>query len=821
MKQTQDGYSTWALYVYWVGGMVLLLVVRAFFQALHVPALLAGLLTVLIGLGLLTPLTLRLENIRRMLAGLRAGQPLPVRKRFLLDPLFGLARQIAGLSHLTEDVGQARQGWLEQVTRAAAQQERNRLARELHDSIKQQLFSIQMSAAAAQEHWQRDPEVSKAALADLRSSTQEALAEMNALLQQLAPAPLERVGLAQALHEQCEALGYRSGAKVHCEIGDLPSDDALMPGWQEAVFRMAQEGLSNVARHARASQVMLQLQLDEAGRALCLSIQDDGQGFDLATVQRGQGVASIQQRAADLGGQALLHSANGQGTRLTVLLPLQTQATEMEVQLLSPAPNRVALVGVVAGLFMAAAGAPFVLAQVEGYLSQAQPLPWGWLVLAGLLPGLAGWIAARWLQLGGRLAALAGGAAAGGLTALTGFGLLLATAPAMQGMDVLLRYGLNPAGEELALRLIVEAMLGLFLWMHGAFWVSLLIGVGLGALGGLLAARPQGNSAAQDWQPLAEVLSLLVMAGAGGAYLFGVFVLPVTEAAVREAALRAGVLQALSGLLNWLPILTLGTPLFWLLAGLGVQYALLGAQLKSGDVKRLERVYWTSLQFAALMPGMALFSGVLMFMPLPQQPTSSIVFALGAGLVLLAMGWLFLRILLRSRRQLDALLQPRRSWMVPVVLVLLPLLPGLALGGLVEFLPGWLFFVTLAVTSALSLSLSVLSASSRPPLFWQALRQQVSQLSTSWLAGALALLLPLVAMGSSGLAMIVVLIRFPNALDAERLGYGVRVTLAQLLLEGLLVQQPWAFALALLVALALVGAWLALNAVRLSSHRKQ
>ncbi len=79
---------------------------------------------------------------------------------------------------------------------------------------------------------------------------------MNALLLQLSPAPLEarRIEL-QAIQEQCEALGYRSGAKVNCQIDELP-DDALLPsGWQESIFRIVQEALSNIARHARASHV--------------------------------------------------------------------------------------------------------------------------------------------------------------------------------------------------------------------------------------------------------------------------------------------------------------------------------------------------------------------------------------------------------------------------------------------------------------------------------------------------------------------------------------------------------------------------------------
>ena len=126
----------------------------------------------------------------------------------------------------------------------AAQEERNRLARDLHDSIKQQLFSIHVGAAAVQARWDNDPTGAKTALADVRQSAQAALVEMNALLQQLAPAPLAKVGLVQALQEQAEALGYRTGADVAVDIGPLPDDERFPDGAQEAIFRTGQPGLA-------------------------------------------------------------------------------------------------------------------------------------------------------------------------------------------------------------------------------------------------------------------------------------------------------------------------------------------------------------------------------------------------------------------------------------------------------------------------------------------------------------------------------------------------------------------------------------------------
>ena len=78
---------------------------------------------------------------------------------------------------------------------------------------------------------------------------------MEAMLQQLRPTPLENVGLVDALRKQVEALQYRTGAYVTTEFGDLPDNDTLLPGAQEAIFRIAQEALNNIARHARAKNI--------------------------------------------------------------------------------------------------------------------------------------------------------------------------------------------------------------------------------------------------------------------------------------------------------------------------------------------------------------------------------------------------------------------------------------------------------------------------------------------------------------------------------------------------------------------------------------
>ncbi len=166
----------------------------------------------------------------------------------------------------------------EQIRAAAAQEERHRLARELHDSIKQQIFVAQTAAATAQARYGTDDEGTREALGQVRGAAREAMAEMEAMLDQLRAAPLENAGLVAALKQQCEALAIRTGAAVEFAPEALPANEAMPPGSQQAIFRVAQEALANVARHARAQKV--EVRLERVGKEVRLRVADDGAGFD-------------------------------------------------------------------------------------------------------------------------------------------------------------------------------------------------------------------------------------------------------------------------------------------------------------------------------------------------------------------------------------------------------------------------------------------------------------------------------------------------------------------------------------------------------------
>jgi signal transduction histidine kinase len=246
-------------------------------------------------------------------------------RRWPLVPLFTrlqeaaqLIRQYATNEQLTTDL---RAKTLQQAGETAAQAERNRIARELHDSIKQQIFSISMSAAAAKAHWQSaDGGDAREAVEDIQRSAKEAQVEMQALLQQLRPAPLENTSLVDALRIQAQALGFRTGAQVHVEIGELPGNERLLPGTQEAIFRLVQEAFANIAKHARAQTVWLTLRNEE--QTLRIVVRDDGQGFASEHASAGMGLNNLRERSQELHGQAEISSRPGQGTSVTITIPL-------------------------------------------------------------------------------------------------------------------------------------------------------------------------------------------------------------------------------------------------------------------------------------------------------------------------------------------------------------------------------------------------------------------------------------------------------------------------------------------------------------------
>jgi signal transduction histidine kinase len=231
----------------------------------------------------------------------------------------GHAVEFTGLFRQRTTEASLRSDYDEQIRHAASQEERHRLARDLHDSVKQQIFAMQTAAATVQARLESDPPGVREAIERLRESGREAMSEMEAMLNSLRSSPLENVGLIEALKNQAEALQFRTGARVDLELADLPPSEALPPGGQEAIFRVAQEAFANVAKHARAPRVQVRL-AGEHDRVV-LRIEDEGAGFDPAAPSFGMGLANMRERASAFGADLEVNSRPGGGTRVFLAMP--------------------------------------------------------------------------------------------------------------------------------------------------------------------------------------------------------------------------------------------------------------------------------------------------------------------------------------------------------------------------------------------------------------------------------------------------------------------------------------------------------------------
>lgn len=208
----------------------------------------------------------------------------------------------------------------EQAQRLAISEERNRLARELHDSVTQSLFSMTLICQALPRLLERSPAQARERIDRLNELGRGALTEMRALIFELRPAALEDEGLMTALRKHVDAFRSREAISVQLV---LEGERRLPAATEEGIFRVAQEALNNVAKHAQARRVDVLLVLRE--REAELTVEDDGIGFDLDRAPqqpRSLGMTSMRERAAILGGHLTVSSTPGQGTRICLSLPL-------------------------------------------------------------------------------------------------------------------------------------------------------------------------------------------------------------------------------------------------------------------------------------------------------------------------------------------------------------------------------------------------------------------------------------------------------------------------------------------------------------------
>lgn len=251
----------------------------------------------------------------------------------------------AGLSYLAKQASEARdqsellladlqkanqqlQAYADQVKELAATNERNRLARELHDSVTQIIFGLTLSAQAARILLTKDPKRVAGELDHLQELAKNALVEMRALVQELRPSSSITETLTDCLQRIVRERKTTDGLSINLEvIGDRTLPEAV----KSELYRVVQEATQNIVKHARTNQASITLELNRPN-AIRIIIADQGRGFDLpsSTPQPGHlGLTSMKERVEALGGNLEIESAPGKGTRLIISVPLAQEESNV------------------------------------------------------------------------------------------------------------------------------------------------------------------------------------------------------------------------------------------------------------------------------------------------------------------------------------------------------------------------------------------------------------------------------------------------------------------------------------------------------------
>lgn len=220
---------------------------------------------------------------------------------------------------------EAMRGELLQQVVAAQEKERQRIARELHDSTGQSLTALGLGLAAVSDNLYRNTDMAAWQIQELRNLNSQTLEEVHNLVADLRPSLLDNLGLASALRSQVQAFRKRTGVDATFHLtGDKRRED---PTIELTLYRIAQEALTNIAKHARANQVKVRL-LSRPDR-LCLRIRDNGRGFDTEKVfdssqkhREAWGLLGMQERVSLIGGHFFIKSRQDVGTIIQICIPL-------------------------------------------------------------------------------------------------------------------------------------------------------------------------------------------------------------------------------------------------------------------------------------------------------------------------------------------------------------------------------------------------------------------------------------------------------------------------------------------------------------------
>lgn len=233
------------------------------------------------------------------------------------DELGELARDLNGMAEQLQRLVQARE-------ELASLEERQRLARDLHDSVKQGMFAVSMNLGAAEALWGHNGDAARAHVATAVTLTRQMQQELTDIIQTLRSEPVQEKGLSQALWEH---FGMWEKSTQIALTNDVRLPAAMPVATQEALYRVIQEGLSNVARHSGATRA--RVRVAQQGDNLVLTIEDNGVGFDADAASGGVGLRSMRERVEALGGR-LDVASDARGTRVEAVMPLGESARRAE-----------------------------------------------------------------------------------------------------------------------------------------------------------------------------------------------------------------------------------------------------------------------------------------------------------------------------------------------------------------------------------------------------------------------------------------------------------------------------------------------------------
>lgn len=258
-------------------------------------------------------LTRRLERLARVSDAWSGGDF----SEFIDDPssdeIGDLSRQLNSMAHELEDT-------LRQRQEMAVSEERNRLARELHDSAKQQALAASFQLATANILLEKKPQAARQHLLEAESLVNSVRVELANLIHELRPANMELSDMLESIRTYTLDWSQQSGIPIETSLQEC---EGLSPETLQEIYRILQEALANAARHSAATQVQVKLTCDS--QSATLAVVDDGKGFNTGETHPGLGQHSMRERTEMLGGEFSIMSQPGQGTKVEASFPITNE----------------------------------------------------------------------------------------------------------------------------------------------------------------------------------------------------------------------------------------------------------------------------------------------------------------------------------------------------------------------------------------------------------------------------------------------------------------------------------------------------------------